>query len=89
MISLTWTHIHTYIYTYNVHTYTCTYIQCTHTYTHTHIHTYSVKEIEDEEYNSFYKAFFKDYQDPLAKIHFTAEGEVTFRAIIFVPAVSH
>lgn len=45
----------------------------------------SPKEIEEEEYHSFYKSFTKDHQGPLGMSHFTAEGEVTFRAIIFVP----
>lgn len=48
----------------------------------------SPKEIDDEEYNSFYQMFSKDSKDPMAKSHFTAEGEVTFRSIIFVPGVS-
>ena len=48
----------------------------------------SPKEIEDNEYDSFYRLFSKDSTEPLAKIHFTAEGEVTFKAILFVPAVS-
>ncbi|XP_065066897.1 endoplasmin-like [Rhopilema esculentum] len=43
------------------------------------------KEVNDAEYNEFYKAISKDTEDPLAKIHFTAEGEVTFRSILFVP----
>jgi len=42
-------------------------------------------EIEDEEYNSFYKSFSKDTAAPLAHIHFTAEGEVTFKSILFIP----
>jgi len=42
-------------------------------------------EIEDEEYASFYKSFSKDTSAPLAKIHFTAEGEVTFKSILFIP----
>ncbi|XP_019855235.1 PREDICTED: endoplasmin-like [Amphimedon queenslandica] len=46
----------------------------------------SPKDIENEEYEAFYKAFTKNSEAPLAKIHFTAEGEVTFRAILFVPA---
>lgn len=46
------------------------------------------KEIDDSEYNSFYRLFSKDSSEPLAKIHFTAEGEVTFRAILFVPATA-
>jgi len=40
--------------------------------------------VKDEEYNEFYKTISKDSEDPLAKIHFTAEGEVTFRSILFV-----
>ena len=48
----------------------------------------SPKEIDDEEYNSFYAMFSRDSKDPLAKTHFTAEGEVTFRSILFVPGVS-
>lgn len=43
------------------------------------------KEVDDTEYNEFYKSITKDSEDPLAKIHFTAEGEVTFRSILFVP----
>jgi len=42
-------------------------------------------EIEDEEYTRFYKSFSKDSSDPLAKIHFTAEGEVTFKSVLFIP----
>uniref|UniRef100_A0A4W2I142 Endoplasmin n=1 Tax=Bos indicus x Bos taurus TaxID=30522 RepID=A0A4W2I142_BOBOX len=37
------------------------------------------KEVEEDEY----KAFESD--DPMAYIHFTAEGEVTFKSILFVP----
>ncbi|EGD72664.1 heat shock protein gp96 [Salpingoeca rosetta] len=49
------------------------------------IWTRNPKEVEDEEYNNFYKAFSKDTKDPLGKIHFTAEGEVTFRSILYIP----
>lgn len=44
------------------------------------------KEVEDDDYNNFYKAFSKEPQNPLAKVHFTAEGEVTFKSILFVPS---
>ncbi|MPC09885.1 Endoplasmin [Portunus trituberculatus] len=44
-------------------------------------------EIEDEEYNEFYKTLSKDSKDPLAKTHFIAEGEVTFKSLLFVPEV--
>lgn len=45
----------------------------------------SPKEVEDADYNAFYKSFSKDTDEPLAHVHFTAEGEVTFKAILFVP----
>eukprot|EP01135_Chromosphaera_perkinsii_P011635 Nk52_evm18s2462 gene=Nk52_evmTU18s2462 len=43
------------------------------------------KEITDEEYDSFFESLTKESGKPAAKIHFTAEGEVTFRSILFVP----
>uniref|UniRef100_A0A1A8V7F4 Endoplasmin n=1 Tax=Nothobranchius furzeri TaxID=105023 RepID=A0A1A8V7F4_NOTFU len=43
------------------------------------------KDVEEDEYKAFYKTFSKDSEDPLAHIHFTAEGEVTFKSILFVP----
>ncbi|XP_072026800.1 endoplasmin-like [Amphiura filiformis] len=49
------------------------------------IWTRNPKEIEDEEYNEFFRAFSKEEKDPLSRSHFTAEGEVTFRSILFVP----
>lgn len=42
-------------------------------------------DVKDEEYTQFYKSFTKESEDPLAKTHFTAEGEVTFKSILFVP----
>lgn len=49
------------------------------------IWTRKPKDVKDEEYNEFYKSFSKDHDDPLANIHFVAEGEVTFRSILYVP----
>ncbi|XP_072181693.1 endoplasmin-like [Diadema setosum] len=49
------------------------------------IWTRSPKDITDEEYEDFYKSFTKESDAPLAKTHFTAEGEVTFRSILFIP----
>uniref|UniRef100_A0AAQ6I8L5 Histidine kinase/HSP90-like ATPase domain-containing protein n=1 Tax=Anabas testudineus TaxID=64144 RepID=A0AAQ6I8L5_ANATE len=43
------------------------------------------KEVEEDEYKAFYKTFSKDSEEPLSHIHFTAEGEVTFKSILFVP----
>ena len=42
-------------------------------------------DIEDSEYNEFYKSFSRDHEDPLARTHFVAEGEVTFKSILFIP----
>ncbi|XP_062202113.1 heat shock protein 90-6, mitochondrial-like [Phragmites australis] len=44
------------------------------------------KEVSTDEYNEFYKKTFNEYLDPLASSHFTTEGEVEFRSILFVPA---
>ncbi|PKA49066.1 Endoplasmin like [Apostasia shenzhenica] len=43
------------------------------------------KDVTTEEYNEFYKKTFNEYLDPLASSHFTTEGEVEFRSILFVP----
>ncbi|MED6114432.1 hypothetical protein PIB30_116748 [Stylosanthes scabra] len=44
------------------------------------------KEVSKEDYNEFYKKTFNEYLDPLASSHFTTEGEVEFRSILYVPA---
>merc|ERR1712227_1025036 len=41
--------------------------------------------IEQEEYNDFYKSITKDTNGPMAYTHFIAEGEVTFKSLLFVP----
>lgn len=45
-------------------------------------------EIKEDEYEAFYKSISNDNSAPLAKIHFTAEGEVTFKSILYVPKIS-
>ena len=42
-------------------------------------------EVKPEEYNAFYKEKFNDWQDPLAVIHTSAEGAVTYKAMLYVP----
>merc|ERR1711939_1162073 len=49
------------------------------------IWTKSPKDVDDDEYNRFYKTISKDSEDPLTKMHFAAEGEIEFRSILFVP----
>ncbi|XP_043266102.1 endoplasmin isoform X2 [Colletes gigas] len=51
------------------------------------IWTQKPSEVEEKDYNDFYKALTKDTQEPLAKIHFIAEGEVTFKSLLFIPKV--
>ncbi|XP_013931632.1 PREDICTED: endoplasmin [Thamnophis sirtalis] len=46
------------------------------------------KEVEEDEYKAFYKTFSKETDDPMTFIHFTAEGEVTFKSILFVPSTA-
>ncbi|KAJ6807626.1 endoplasmin-like protein [Iris pallida] len=47
----------------------------------------SPKEVTDEEYTKFYHSLAKDFGDekPLSWSHFTAEGDVEFKAVLFVP----
>jgi heat shock protein beta len=42
-------------------------------------------EVGFEEYREFYKVFTKDNEAPLDSTHFVAEGEVTFKSILFIP----
>lgn len=41
--------------------------------------------VTEDEYNAFYKSLTKDSRNPLAKIHFVGEGEVTFKSLLYVP----
>lgn len=50
------------------------------------IWTREKSEITDEEYANFYKTISKDPEDPLAHTHFRAEGEIEFKAILYVPS---
>ncbi|KNC84543.1 hypothetical protein SARC_03246 [Sphaeroforma arctica JP610] len=49
------------------------------------IWTRSAKEISDEEYVEFYKLGFGNTEEPLAYTHFTAEGEISFNSMLFIP----
>merc|ERR1711939_394303 len=49
------------------------------------IWTRSPRDVEDDDYNRFYKTISKDSEGPLTKMHFAAEGEIEFRSILFVP----
>ena len=43
------------------------------------------KDVTEEEYQSFYREKFFDYNKPLRTIHYSAEGNVSFKALLFVP----
>ena len=43
------------------------------------------KDVTEEEYQSFYREKFFDYNKPARVIHYSAEGNVSFKALLFVP----
>ena len=43
------------------------------------------KDVTEEEYNSFYQDKFYDFTDPLRTIHTSAEGTVSYKALLYIP----
>jgi heat shock protein beta len=51
------------------------------------IWTRKPNDVTQDEYTAFYKSLTKDTAEPLTQTHFVAEGEVTFKSLLFVPKV--
>src|SRR4029077_6378807 len=46
----------------------------------------SKAEVQNDEYNEFYKQIAGDFTDPARVIHYGTEGALEFKALLFVPA---
>merc|ERR1712100_186204 len=60
-------------------------VEWTQVNSETAIWTRSPRDVEEDEYNRFYSTISKDTEKPLTKMHFSAEGEIEFKSILFVP----
>ena len=43
------------------------------------------KDVTEDEYNTFYRDKFFDYNKPLRIVHYNVEGNVSFKALLYIP----
>ena len=46
----------------------------------------SKSDLTDEDYNSYYREKFYDYNEPVCHIHTRVEGQITYDALMYVPS---
>ena len=46
----------------------------------------SKSDLTDEDYNSYYREKFYDYNEPICHIHTRVEGQITYDALMYVPS---
>ncbi|CAO1425047.1 unnamed protein product [Diamesa serratosioi] len=51
------------------------------------IWTRKSSDVTQDEYTEFYKSLTKDTTEPLTQTHFVAEGEVTFKSLLYIPKI--
>ncbi len=42
-------------------------------------------DLSDEDYNKFYKDMFYDFDDPFMHLHYSIEGAVDYKALLYIP----
>ena len=45
----------------------------------------SKSELTEEDYNKFYKDMFYDFEDPFMHLHYSVEGLVDYKALLYIP----
>ncbi|KAL2630130.1 hypothetical protein R1flu_014816 [Riccia fluitans] len=48
----------------------------------------SPKEVTKDDYNGFFKSTFQEFIDPMAYSHFSTEGEIEFKSLLYIPGMA-